>query len=500
MAPKASRQLLSFRRTFAWLMLLVAVPSAGLSGFGVLAIINERTAVEKRLASAFAGRLELLETRLSAALEHAQVAQTPEGLAVIGLDRVLWSETPFLAKDGQVRSPDAKLAALVTGALPQLAPVPDHAVAFSLQGLSSASIVMVVKTGETLYGSQLSLAALQNALNHLAADRNPSSEHVNYMLKPVQRDGNASLIRKAKEALEAAPLASHVLSAPLQAFELDAVPVNGDPVASASTRNRIVYAVLLGLFYASLAVGVAYTSRVLYREAKISRLKTDFVSLVSHELRTPLTSIRMFIETLALGRVRDPTETQTILLLLQKETERLSQMIERVLDWARLESGRQRYHMDETPVESLIDSAVAAFRAQRIDVKVNLACTVAPHLPTVNADREALAGALLNLLQNAFKYSGEEKRIQLRAYAEAKGVTIEVEDNGIGIALRDRKRIFERFYRVDNLLTRTTEGSGLGLAISKRIVEAHGGRLIVRSELGKGSCFSLHLPKASAPA
>ena len=111
----------------------------------------------------------------------------------------------------------------------------------------------------------------------------------------------------------------------------------------------------------------------------------------------------------------------------------------------------------------------------------------------VEVDREAMAGALLNLLQNAYKYSGGEKRIELRADARNGGVDIEVEDNGVGIAKRDRKRVFDRFYRVDNLLTRQTEGSGLGLSISRRIVEAHGGRITVRSELGKGSTFTIHL-------
>jgi signal transduction histidine kinase len=114
----------------------------------------------------------------------------------------------------------------------------------------------------------------------------------------------------------------------------------------------------------------------------------------------------------------------------------------------------------------------------------------------VEGDREALAGALLNLLHNAYKYSGAEKRIELRADARNGGVDIEVEDHGVGIGKRDRKRVFDRFYRVDNLLTRQTEGSGLGLSISRRVVEAHGGKLTVKSELGKGSTFTIHLPAA----
>jgi len=125
-----------------------------------------------------------------------------------------------------------------------------------------------------------------------------------------------------------------------------------------------------------------------------------------------------------------------------------------------------------------------------VDLKVELA----EDLPALDVDREAIAGSLLNLLQNAYKYSGAEKQIALRARREDRGVVIEVEDNGVGIPLRERKRVFDRFYRIDNLLTRKSEGSGLGLAIAKRIIEAHGGHISLRSEVGKGSCFAIHLP------
>jgi signal transduction histidine kinase len=223
-------------------------------------------------------------------------------------------------------------------------------------------------------------------------------------------------------------------------------------------------------------------------------MKTDFVSLVSHELRTPVTSIRMFIETLALGRVKDPAQTQQVLQLLTQETERLSTLVERVLDWARLESGRKVYHPEVLPVPAVVDAAVSAFRAQRLEGEMQLSVDLPEQLPPVQVDKEAISGALLNLLQNAYKYSKEDKRISLTVRARRKWVDLTVEDHGVGIAPRDRRRIFERFYRVDNLLTRKTEGSGLGLAIAKHIVEAHGGRITLKSELGKGSRFTIQLP------
>jgi signal transduction histidine kinase len=150
-------------------------------------------------------------------------------------------------------------------------------------------------------------------------------------------------------------------------------------------------------------------------------------------------------------------------------------------------------------VADLVGASLAAFRAQTLDAKITLRTELPADLPRVEGDRDALAGAVLNLLQNAFKYTGEDKQIAVRARPERRAVVIEVEDNGVGIAPRERKRIFDRFYRVDNLLTRRTAGSGLGLAIARRIVEAHGGRIQVRSELGKGSCFSIHLPVSHRP-
>jgi signal transduction histidine kinase len=255
--------------------------------------------------------------------------------------------------------------------------------------------------------------------------------------------------------------------------------------------------VLLGLFYVTLALGVIYTGRTLYREARLSRMKTDFVSLVSHELRTPLTSIRMFIEMLALGRVKDQQEMQTVLDLLSKETARLSGMIESVLDWSRIESGKKQYKKERMPAAALVDAAVSAFKAQRIDSQLQLTVTVPADVGDVEIDQPSVSGALLNLLQNAWKYSKDDKRIELRCVRDDDFLVFEVEDHGVGIPRREQKRIFDRFYRVDTLLTRDTEGSGLGLSIAQRIVQAHDGWISVDSLPGRGSTFRIHLPVAS---
>jgi two-component system, OmpR family, phosphate regulon sensor histidine kinase PhoR len=495
-------ELLSFRRTFALLMVLVAVPSAGLTGLGVVAILNERAAVEKRLASVWQDRLDTLSTRLRQALDASTVERVNGGVQVIAPSGLRLTGAGFRLSRDVLDSPDSDLVAALTPLRSQLAFLPDRPSFLSLPGPTGPLLIVALRTPEGVLGAELTQAGLEALLAQAGDDLKGKGERVRFQLTAVQ-PARPGLVGKfiggvpgAKNALEVTPLAERPLPSPLQEFQLRAMPEAGDPVAFASLRNRLVYAGLLGAFYATLVVGVVYTARALYLQARLSRLKTDFVSLVSHELRTPLTSIRMFIETLALGRVKDPAQTQEVLELLQRETERLSAMIERVLDWARLESGRQRYRKERLTPRQIIDASLDAFRAQRLDSQVELRCEAPEPLPVVEGDREALAGALLNLLHNAYKYSGAEKRIELRAGTRNGGVDIEVEDHGVGIAKRDRKRVFDRFYRVDNLLTRQSEGSGLGLSISRRIIEAHGGKLTVRSELGKGSTFTIHLPAA----
>jgi signal transduction histidine kinase len=494
--------ILSFRRTFALLILLVVLPSAGLSGFGVVAIINERAAVEKRLEAAWQGTLEALAQELPSALRAARFESRGDTLRLVAPDGRVLSQSSFRLEGSHVQSQDTELAAVLQAEQSSAEDFPPGTSLFSLMVGGRATLIAATRQGDGVHGVRLSQDEVEALLSERAEQWVTSNEPVRFALLARQEQVGEGLMGKL--ALEVAQarasalgprvLAEHVLDPPLQDFRLGVLPTGEDPIARASTRNRVVYVVLLALFYLTLTFGVVYTGRVLYREARLSRMKTDFVSLVSHELRTPVTSIRMFIETLALGRVKDPAQTQQVLEMLSRETERLSTLIERVLDWARIETGRKVYHREPLPVSSVVDAAVAAFRAQRLEGDMHLTVDVPEPLPPVQVDRDAITGALLNLLQNAYKYSGPDKRITLTARAEGRWVRLSVEDHGVGIAPRDRKRIFERFYRVDNLLTRKTEGSGLGLAITKRIVEAHGGRILLKSELGKGSRFTLQLP------
>jgi two-component system, OmpR family, phosphate regulon sensor histidine kinase PhoR len=263
-----------------------------------------------------------------------------------------------------------------------------------------------------------------------------------------------------------------------------------------SAAHDYVFGALILALVATTIIGSIAAVAVIYREARLARLQTDFVNKVSHDLRTPLTSIRMFVETLQMGRLPDPARQQEALAIIADETARLSQLITRLLDWARMESGRRRYVLELADVADVVDEALDAFDAQLLNAPAEVKREIAHGLPRVRADRQALVDAVLNLLQNAHKYTGPEKRIEVSARAEGPTVLVTVADNGPGIPATDQKRIFDKFYRAKDPLDRTIEGSGLGLSMVKHIVQAHGGHISVASQPGAGAAFTIALPAA----
>jgi two-component system phosphate regulon sensor histidine kinase PhoR len=263
-----------------------------------------------------------------------------------------------------------------------------------------------------------------------------------------------------------------------------------------SYARDYVFGVLILALVATTIAGSAATLAVLYREAKVAKLQTDFVNKVSHDLRTPLTSIRMFVETLQLGRLQDPARQAEALEIIAEETARLSGLINRLLDWARMESGKRSYELRREEVPRIVDAALQAFEPQRLGHQVELTREVAQDLPPVWADPNALSEALLNLLNNAHKYTGPVKKIAVSATRNGGTVVLKVADNGPGIPPREQKRIFDKFYRGKDPITRAVEGTGLGLSMVKHIVAGHGGQVSVQSEVGKGATFTIVLPAA----
>jgi two-component system phosphate regulon sensor histidine kinase PhoR len=259
-------------------------------------------------------------------------------------------------------------------------------------------------------------------------------------------------------------------------------------------RLQLLMGILVLTFTATLVTGVILAWVFLRRERNLSELQSDFVSKVSHELRTPLTSIRMFSETLVLRRGDKVAEDRCI-QALDKESARLNEIIGRLLDWGRMESGARTYRLEAHHARDLVEDAVSAFGPTRERTDVDVEMDVPAELPPVYVDRPAIVDALVNLLSNAYKYSDPPRLIRVAAGVSGdKRLRLTVRDNGKGIARREHRRIFEKFYRVDDLLTRREAGSGLGLAIVKHVVKGHGGKIAVESVPGKGSEFIILLP------
>ncbi|MDB4987328.1 MAG: hypothetical protein JWN04_2506, partial [Myxococcaceae bacterium] len=257
---------------------------------------------------------------------------------------------------------------------------------------------------------------------------------------------------------------------------------------------NVLFGILVVTLVGLLATGTVLALVFVRREAALSTLQADFVSKVSHELRTPLTSIRMFVETLQMKRVSSPAEVDACFDVLNRETARLTRRIERLLDWGRMEAGKRVYQSQLESVPDVVDAAVQEFDASHVGRSEPVALDIAPDLPLLRIDRSAFVDALVNLLTNAYKYSPERGKIKLRARADDRFVRIAVIDQGLGIARREHRRIFDKFYRANELLSSDVEGSGLGLAIVRHVVQAHGGRVELESELGKGSTFTLLVP------
>jgi signal transduction histidine kinase len=244
-----------------------------------------------------------------------------------------------------------------------------------------------------------------------------------------------------------------------------------------------------------LLAGIGLTIRTALREMKLSAMKNEFVSNVSHELRTPLSSIRVFGEFMRRGRVEDPDKVREYGSYIETESRRLTQLINNILDFSRIESGHIAYNFEAVDLEELLAGTLATFSVRLRDkgFEVRYDGPEDP-LPEIRLDANAIDRAVANLLDNAVKYSNGDRRIGVELSRNNDGVAIAVSDHGIGIPHDELERIFERFHRVSTGLVHDVKGSGLGLTLVKHIAEAHGGRVTVESKPGKGSTFVIYLP------
>ncbi len=272
-----------------------------------------------------------------------------------------------------------------------------------------------------------------------------------------------------------------------------AIKLRGTTLEAIGQRFMRTSFLTLGALSLLLAGGLVLTHRNVAREMALARLKSDFVSNVSHELRTPLSLIRLYAETLEMGRLSSPEKYQEYYRIIRKESERLTALINNILDFSRIEAGRKEYDFRETDMRELVRNTLDSYRYQieqngfTFEEKID-------DVPPLKVDREAMARSLLNLVNNALKYSQDRKFIGVSLYRDNGSVKLEVVDHGIGIPAQEQNKIFEKFYRVGDPLVHNTKGSGLGLSLVRHIVQAHGGDVSVDSSPGQGSKFTIVLP------
>ena len=272
------------------------------------------------------------------------------------------------------------------------------------------------------------------------------------------------------------------------------IKLRGTTIANISNHFVRTAFLILGALSLLMGGGVLLAYRNVARELGLAKLKSDFVSNVSHELRTPLALIRLYAETLELGRISNPGKRQEYYEIIRKESERLTSLINNILDFSRIESGKKEYNFRETDVADLVRGTLESYRFEIEQNGFHFEQKIDNDLPQVRVDREAIARSLLNLVNNAVKYSATEKYLGVNLYRHNGGVNLEVVDHGIGIPAKEQPKIFEKFYRVCDPLVHDTKGSGLGLSLVRHIVQAHGGEIAVESEPGQGSKFIITLP------
>lgn len=274
---------------------------------------------------------------------------------------------------------------------------------------------------------------------------------------------------------------------------------SSDPAAIyADMRQRQNLSLVILVFVAVLLVFGSYiTVRIVRRELEISRMRADFVSTVSHEFRSPLTGIRHLGEMLLDGRAIDWKKQHHYFKMIVQESDRLTRLVENILDFSRMEEGRREYRFEPLNTSQWLRRLVADFETEIVADGVAIETDIPEGLPTILADGEALACAVNNLLDNAVKYSPGVKVVWLDAEAAGGEVRIGVRDRGVGISEHDRKHIFDRFYRVNGEIAKRVKGVGLGLSLVRHIITVHGGKVECEGRVGEGSTFSIRLPAVS---
>lgn len=264
-----------------------------------------------------------------------------------------------------------------------------------------------------------------------------------------------------------------------------------DNLVKKRSQTNLILVLLLNIL---IIGGIIIVFRAVRKEIRLAEIKSDFVSNVSHELRTPLALISMFAETLEMGRVKSEEKKEEYYKIIHRETSRLSNIVNKILNFSQIEAGKRKYSFGKYNINEIVNNVFETYQFHLKNNGFTFNCNEEKNLPEIKADKEALTEAIINLLDNAVKYSSDKKHIQISTAKKDNFVLIEIKDSGIGISDEDQKKIFEKFFRVSTGDVHNVKGTGLGLTIIKHIVDAHNGKIELKSSPGKGSTFTLMFP------
>ena len=271
-------------------------------------------------------------------------------------------------------------------------------------------------------------------------------------------------------------------------------------LAGPSVLQRSFYTAVLVVVVSMTLLGAYLFWRDVRREVALAEMRSQFVSSVSHELKTPLTAIRMFAETLLLGRSERPGTREDYLETIVNESERLTRLLNNVLDFSKIEQGKKLYRLEPQSLGAIVRSAARTMHYPLAQQGFDLRVSIDDRVPPVAADADAVEQAILNLLSNAMKYSGQSRSIALQVRRDGDWALVSVTDCGLGIPPHERGRIFEKFYRIGGAEREGIPGTGLGLTLVEHVACGHGGEVKVESVPGEGSTFSIVLPLLRASA
>jgi signal transduction histidine kinase len=367
----------------------------------------------------------------------------------------------------------------------------------TLENVKENKLQRLPLEGETLYGvyhrtegaSVLALLSAENIASiftHFTADFRDSD--VVYRIV----DESGRFVTGADEVVDE-PFVAAALGEDFPGWKIELAFKAGDVFERAASRHVAIYVWTGVLVIVLILLAGGFAAQAVRKQIKLNKLKNDFIATVSHELKTPLASIRLLVDTLLEGNYKDQQQVTDYFQLVSKENERLTRLVDNFLTFSRMERNKQTFAMAWTSPANIARTAAGVVKTKFNAGKCDFQLEIADNLPDVFADNDIMVTAVVNLLENSYKYSYDNKKIELKVFSEDNFVCFSVKDNGIGMNRRQIRKIFDRFYQADTSLSRRAEGTGLGLSIVKFIVDAHKGTISVDSVPGEGSTFTIRL-------